>query len=117
MIPPSSTAAATLCDPLYQGSSINVWLAGINPATGLLVPDPYLLFAGQVDQPTLNVDKGALSVDFECVSQFDLLLEDDEGSRLSDAFQQSIWPGETGFANQTRDRAGYLLGNGVAEWR
>lgn len=101
LVPPNTTTAATLCDPSYQGSSNKVWLAGIDPATGLLVPDPYLLFAGQIDQPTLNVSRGGLTVDFECVSQFELLLEDDEGARLSDAFQQSIWPGETGFANIT----------------
>jgi hypothetical protein len=101
MIPPNSTAAATLCDPNYQTSPVNFWLAGIDPTTGLLVPDPYLLFGGQIDQPTLNVDKGTLSVDFECVSAFELLLEEDEGARLSDAFHASNWPGETGFTNVT----------------
>lgn len=101
MLPPSDTAAATLCSPTYQGSVVNLWLAGIDMATGLLVPDPYLLFSGMLDQPMLKVGHGGRQVDFECVSQFEMLLEDDEGARLSDAFHQSIWPGETGFSNIT----------------
>ena len=66
-----------------------------------MVPDPYLLFLGAFDQPELRVDRGVLEIDIECSSAFDLLLEDDEGARLSDAFHQSIWPGELGMLNMT----------------
>ena len=101
MHPSSEATAAQLCSATFQGSPVSLWLAGVYPDTGLLVPDPYLLFTGFLDQPTLKVDKGVREVDFACVSQFDILLEEDEGARLSDAFHQSIWPGETGFANVT----------------
>lgn len=99
--PPSEAAAAELVAPVNQEGAVYVWLAGIDPATGLIIPDPYLLFLGAIDQPTLRVDKGVLAVDIDCSSAFDLLLEEDEGARLSDAFHQSIWPGETGFSNMT----------------
>lgn len=101
MFPPDNATAAQLASPTYQGSPVYVWLAGIYPATGTLVPDPYLLFAGELDQPTLTIDRGQRQIDFDCVSAFERLLEDDEGARLTDAFHQSIWPGETGFANVT----------------
>lgn len=101
MFPPGESSAAALSSPTFQGSPVKVWLAGVSPTTGLLIPDPYLLFSGEVDQPILKIGANHRSVDLECVSQFDRLLEDDEGARLSDAFHNSIWPGETGFANVT----------------
>lgn len=101
MFPPSNSTAAQLSAPGNQGSPVKVWLAGISPVTGLVIPEPYLLFAGEMDQATLNIGKGTRSVDLDCISEFDRLLEDDEGARLSDAFHQSIWPGETGMANVT----------------
>lgn len=101
MFPPGNAAAAQLASAGYQGAPVRIWLAALSPTTGLLIPDPDLLFSGVLDQPTLKVDRASREVDFECTSDFDLLLADDEGSRLSDAFHQSIWPGETGFANIT----------------
>lgn len=99
--PPDEIAAAQLCAASYQNAPISLWLAGIYPTTGQVIADPDLLFVGFLDQQTLKVGKGTREVDFQCVSQFDLLLEDDEGARLSDAFHTSIWPGETGCANVT----------------
>lgn len=101
MHPPSNASAAELASADYQGSPVAVWLAAINPSTGQLVPDPYLLFTGQLDQPRLTIGRGSRAVDFDCVSDFERLLEADEGARLSDAFHQSVWPGELGFANVT----------------
>lgn len=101
MHPPSNAAAAALAAAGNQGSAVQVWLAAIHPTSGLLIPDPYLLFTGEIDQPQLEVDAHSRQVDFECISDFERLLEEDEGARLSDAFHQSIWPGELGFANVT----------------
>jgi hypothetical protein len=101
MLPPNDVAAATLGAPGNQGSAVSVWLAGLHPVTGYLIPDPYLLFQGQIDQPIFRPGRQSREVAFECVSQFELLLEEDEGARLSDAFQKATWPGEDGFANVT----------------
>lgn len=101
MFPSSNAAAADLANPSFQGSAVSVWLAALSPITGLLIPDPELIFFGQLDVATLTIDSGVREVQFECVSAFELLLEDDEGARLSDAFHQSVFPGEQGFANVT----------------
>ena len=101
MLPPTNAAAAALCNPLNQGSPVYVWLAALDTSTMLLVPDPTLLGYFQWDIATLMPDAGSREVEIECVSAFDLLLEDDEGARLTDAFHQSIWPGELGCANVT----------------
>lgn len=101
MFPPTGSSAAMLCSPSYQEAPVTVWLAAFNLATGLLIPSPELLASYQWDIATLMPDRGKREVEILCVSVFDLLLEDDEGARLSDAFHQSIWPGELGFANVT----------------
>ncbi|WP_174291001.1 hypothetical protein [Sphingomonas bacterium] len=101
MLPPTDAAAAAVCNPLNQGAEVFVWLAALDPATMLLIPDPELLGYFQWDVATLMPDAGSREVEIECVSAFDLLLEDDEGARLTDAFHQSIWPGEAGCANVT----------------
>lgn len=101
LLPPTDAAAAAICNPLNQESDVYVWLAALDPVTMLLVPDPQLLGYFQWDIATLTPDAGTREVEVECVSAFDLLLEDDEGARLTDAFHQSIFPGELGCANVT----------------
>ena len=101
MLPATDAAAAAVCNPLNQGSEVYVWLAALDPMTMRLVPDPALLGYFQWDIATLTPDAGTREVEVECVSAFDLLLEDDEGARLTDAFHESIFPGELGLANVT----------------
>ncbi|UAK24179.1 hypothetical protein [Sphingomonas nostoxanthinifaciens] len=101
MYPPSNSTAAQLCSPTYQEAPVYVYLAAFSPFTGLLIPDPYLYQSFLWDVGTLMPDRQKREVDIQCVSMFERLLEDDEGARLSDAFHQSIHPGETGFANVT----------------
>src|SRR3546814_10076287 len=61
--------------------------------------EPLLLFTGELDQPTLTVDKGSRELEFECVSGFERLFDNEEGLRLADSWHQSVWPGEMGLAN------------------
>ena len=61
------------------------------------MPDPDVLFVGEVDVPELAVGEGTRAVSLRCVSVFEKLFEVEEGARLNDAFHQSIWPGEKGF--------------------
>lgn len=101
MLPWSDAAAAAICSPANQGSEVFVWLGALSPTTYQLLPDPTLLGFYEWDIATLSPDHNAREVEIECVSAFDILLEDDEGSRLSDAFLQSITPGDTGCSNVT----------------
>ncbi len=101
LLPPSSSAAAELCNPDMQGSRVRLWLASMVRATGAVVADPYLLFDGIIDQPTLTVGRDMREVEFECISAMDLFFDNDEGFRLSDANHQRVWPSERGLEHMT----------------
>lgn len=90
-----------LLNPAGQGSPVTIWLAVVDRATGTVIPDPEPLFVGELDRPVLNLDRGKAEIEFECVSAMERLFENEEGQRLSDAFHQSIWPGELGMSNVT----------------
>ena len=79
-----------------QGRPMLLWIGVINPMTGAVDGDPFLAFAGEVDHPILRVGEGTRSVTLECVSIWERFFEDFEGIRLSNAFHQSVWPGELG---------------------
>ena len=102
LLPPSNTAAALLADPTAQGGQVSLWVGALNPITGLPVSTPDLRFLGEIDVPTLSVDRGTRKLKLEVVSVFERFFSDDEGVRLTDAWHQSIWPGETGLAGVTQ---------------
>ena len=112
LMPPDLSSAVQLCNPSMQGAPVRVWLAAVNPETGAIVPDPDLLFAGEVDLPILEVDRGVRTVTMQIASVFERLMEPDEGMRLADAVHQSIWPGELGLANMTGTPIKKLWGPG-----
>ncbi len=94
--PPDAAAAARLAGASMQGRPMLLWIGVINPMTGAVDGDPFLAFAGEVDHPILRVGEGTRSVTLECVSIWERFFEDFEGVRLSNAFHQSVWPGELG---------------------
>lgn len=96
MNPPSNAASADLAGAATQGSAVTVWIGVLNPADMTLIGEPYELFAGELDQGVLRVNQGSRTVTLECVSVFERFFDDDEGIRLTDAWHQSIYPGETG---------------------
>jgi hypothetical protein len=95
-VPTSAAVAGELTAPNVQGSRCRLWFAVIDRSNGLVVPDPLLLFDGELDQPTVETGMHVLRLDYDVVSAFERLFLDDEGIRLSDAFHQSVWPGERG---------------------
>ncbi len=96
LFPDASADVATICNPALQGSRTRIWLGALNLTTKAVVADPYLMFDGAVDIPTVISDEGARAVDFEVASQFEKLFMDDEGSRLNPNNHKDVWPGETG---------------------
>lgn len=94
--PPSKEAAATLADPGVQGAAVTVWEGVFDPVTGAAVADPDMIFLGEVDTPTLQFPNRQRRVVYDVASAWERFFEDDEGARLSDAFHQSIYPGEKG---------------------
>lgn len=99
--PADDAVAASLSSPTMQGSPVSLWLAAIDRTTGAVVADPLLMFLGELDQPILRAGKGTRTLEYECVSAFERLFDNQEGQRLADSWHKGIWPGETGLANVT----------------
>lgn len=97
ILPPTMTAAAVLASASAQFSAVTVWVGAMDLITGAVVPDPMVVFAGEVDVPTLSGDESARALQYSVTSVFELLFEVDEGANLNNAFHQSVWPGELGF--------------------
>jgi len=95
--PPTADAAAILAGQDMQGRTVLVWVGALNTVTGVVIPDPLLVFAGEVDQGILSVGLGSRTISLEVVSVWERLFEDSQGVRLTNAFHQSAWPGELGF--------------------
>lgn len=100
-VPPSAIAAAELTAATAQGGLVNGWLAVIDRATGLPLPEPIQLFAGELDVPRLRVGKGTRSVEWRCTSALEPFHDQEIGARLSDAWHQLVAPGELGLSNMT----------------
>ena len=96
LLPPTSTAAATLASAAMQGSRVRIWLGVLNALTGLPVPDPTVLFDGEIDVPTMKWSMRGREVEYRVASVFERFFELEEGIRLSDSHHQAIWPGELG---------------------
>ena len=94
--PPTADAAAILASEDMQGKSVAIWLGVLTPGAGVVQP-PLLVFSGQVDQGVLSVGVGSRSLALNCVSIWEIMFDDNQGTRLTNAFHQSAWPGELGF--------------------
>lgn len=101
LLPASDAAAADLAGPDMQGSIVTIYFGAVERTTGQVVPNPHLLFVGELDVPFLTAGENMRELEYEVASIFERFFADDEGARLSDGFHQSIWPGEKGFAFQT----------------
>lgn len=101
LAPATDADAAELSQPSMQGSRIRIWLGAISRESGQVIPDPYLIFDGELDQPTLTSDLHSRTLEYECVSIFDLFFDNDEGMRLSSSFHRSVWPNEAGMDYMT----------------
>lgn len=101
--PPDDASAVTLSSPAYQGSAVTLMVGLVDAGTGLVVPDPVVLFAGELDTTTLTISRGQRAVAVEVVSALERCFEQDEGARLNDGFHKSIYPGEQGLEFVTVD--------------
>ncbi len=102
---PSNTAVAMLCNPAAQGAAVSLWFGAVDRVTGLAVASPYLLWTGDLDTMTLQVDRGLRSVKMDCESAWDRFFDTDEGILLDHATHLAIWPGELGLEFVTQVQA------------
>lgn len=92
------TAMALWIAPAEQGALVTVYLGALNRSTGLLIGEPELLFRGELDQPRLSSGPTQALV-FDCITEEARMLEPNEEQRLTDSFQQSVWPGDLGLVH------------------
>lgn len=102
LLPPTSSAIATISAPAAQGSAIVIYQGAVDPATGLVIGTPETLFTGELDYPHVDITEGGWQLVLECGTEEGRLLEPNHERKLSDAFHQMIWPGELGLSYVTR---------------
>ncbi|KQM65784.1 hypothetical protein ASE75_06015 [Sphingomonas sp. Leaf17] len=96
--PANDIAVASLAASAMQGSRVRCWLGVVQATTGIVVPDPILLFDGKLDVATIKWGSRSRSVDYDIVSDFERFFDLEEAIRLSDSHHQDVWPGEQGLA-------------------
>lgn len=102
-IMPPLAAIADLAAEEAQGSAITLHLGAVDRATGLLIGEPELLQRVELDVATLGVS-AELTLNLECITEEARMLEPNGERIQSDAFHQSVWPGERGYEHQTAAR-------------
>lgn len=101
LAPAGDAAAIALSSPAMQGSPVLLSLGIISPANGLFFDAPELIISGSIDFSLLRGGSHSRLLDLEITSDTELFFTNDDGVRLSDAFHQSCWPGETGLNQVT----------------
>lgn len=97
IVPPTLVAAGRLNEPANQGSLIRMWYGLVDAVSGVVIPDPELLFEGRLDQPRfVGGPDRAHAVEFDAASAMDRLFAAEEGQRLNHAFHSRMFPGENG---------------------
>src|SRR3546814_34374 len=96
LLPSNDAAAADLAGASMQGSQVSIWVGAVDQATGIVIPDPDLIFFGELDQPTIKAGDNSRALEWTVVSVFDRFFDLEEGQRLAAGFHQSIWAGELG---------------------
>lgn len=102
LFPPDLSATATLAHPDMQGSVVTIMAGALDAASGSVIGAPEILFVGEIDVPTIDVDgEGKRTLSDTVVSVFERLFETEEGQRASNGWHQSIYPGELGLEFMT----------------
>lgn len=86
MLPNSPAAVAALCSPQAQGSPVQYWTLVIDPATGSVI-NAHRLWKGKIDTQTVASGQ-VMRVDLDVVTPTDLLMMQNEGERLTVAWQK-----------------------------
>lgn len=100
MVPPPQAQAALIA-PAVQGSVLTSHLGAVDRLTGLLIGEPDLIQRVELDQPNGSFMGRGDPLSWACVTEEARMLEESDEQRLTDAFHQSVWPLELGYANVT----------------
>jgi hypothetical protein len=92
---PNSPAALAVLGSGSQGSVVQYWTLVINPANGAVI-NAHQLWFGLIDTATITLSVSGLRADFDVLTATELLMAANEGERLTPAWQQLHFPGQTG---------------------
>lgn len=95
-LPASVNALADLTNPANQGAPVHIWFGAVDPATGLLIGEPELMFLGELDTADVDVSASRTVISFNVASAWERLFDFNEGQRLNNAFIQANYPGALG---------------------
>lgn len=95
IIPPDLASVADITAADAQGGRVTIDLGAVNPATRVLVSEPYRLFIGELDQPRLKQGRKRL-LEYDIITGEARGLEPNEEQRQTDGFRQYVWPDERG---------------------
>lgn len=101
MLPPGTSAPATLSQPGFQNSRCRMWIAEYDPETGAIVGTPDMKFDGLVDQTSITRGRTAYTLDMTIVADGERFFQRNIGNSLNSGFHKSVFPGETGEDNAT----------------
>lgn len=97
LIPSTSAALASFVQPNVQGSQVTISMGALDIATGQCI-GTYGLQTGQLDVPIIKWGKNDRRLEYNVTGVGERMFQTEEGKRLSDAFHQSVWPGEMGLS-------------------
>lgn len=93
VMPPSLSSMADLAAADAQGGAVTIHLVAL--VDGVIAGEPYPLFSGRLDQPSLRPGKERI-LDYDVQPAEAMALRTSEEQRQTDAFHQLRWPGELG---------------------
>lgn len=89
------TLLPLVVDEFGLGLPVTVWL-GLFDTSGALIPDPFISFAGRMDQPTLTVGGETASIAINCENRL-VEMNTPVDRRYTHEDQQIDHPGDRGF--------------------
>ena len=106
---PSALIATVLGDN-YQGRPVKLWIAALD-ATGAIVADPYLIFAGRMDN--VEIDEGPETSVIRINAESRLIdLQRTRERRYTHEDQQIDFPGDLGLQYMARAQSAPLIWGG-----
>jgi hypothetical protein len=81
-----------------QGARWTLWQGLVERDTGAVIGTPTVWESAVLNKPALRRDKDTRSLRFTSMTADQLIVVDEDAERQTDAFHQSIWPGELGFS-------------------
>lgn len=98
IMPNSPAALSALVAPAAQGAVVQYWSLVLDPATGSVV-NAHRLWTGKIDTQVASLSATGMRVDIDVLTPTELLMAENEGERLTVAWQELHFPGQIGLAN------------------